>query len=375
MKTKTRIASILYVLFAIVYVVMHILPVQGILANFFIAASGLCAFCYCMYQNRKEKNNKLFIAFCAMLTMLMVFSMLYNSNADILDVLWIWAYGGMAALMYEFEIPEKIYWLCALAFMFLILVYIISGGSPQDFLYMGSENNISAYLIFFLLAAYLSRMKKRKSINFIPPFLCMAICLWSGSRAGALSAAVLIACVFCYNFFAIKKGRALTLLKIFALLCVVMWATSNFFGEYLTLFIQKLNHYGATSIRTKIWVEYINAAFDNAGNFIFGVNATSPAYELLSFYGGNPHNAFLTMHAKFGIVGLLLLLALVCKVIAKAIGEKNHIMIIVLVVACTRMLFDWIAFPGIYDILFWYMLLYVMDPNTKYSKIECKIGS
>ena len=66
------------------------------------------------------------------------------------------------------------------------------------------------------------------------------------------------------------------------------------------------------------------------------------------------------LHAKFGLLALGLLIVLIFLVVHKAIKEKNYIMIIILLAASARMFFDWIAFPGLYDVLFWYMYLYIL---------------
>ena len=84
-------------------------------------------------------------------------------------------------------------------------------------------------------------------------------------------------------------------------------------------------------------------------------------YRWLSFYSGNTHNSFLMLHAKFGIVAFLMVIILLFAVLHKSIREKNYIMIVTVMVAIARIFFDWISFPGLYDILFWYMFLYTLD--------------
>ena len=92
-----------------------------------------------------------------------------------------------------------------------------------------------------------------------------------------------------------------------------------------------------------------------------GANTSNGTYQWLSFYNGNTHNSFLMLHAKFGLLALGLLIVLIFLVVHKAIKEKNYIMIIILLAASARMFFDWIAFPGLYDVLFWYMYLYILS--------------
>lgn len=91
----------------------------------------------------------------------------------------------IAILSYEFAISEKVYWCVAYFIIVLICVYIVKGGAANDLLAMGSQNNISAYVIFFVIMGYLSVMREKKVIKYYAGFLTLAICLWTGSRAGS----------------------------------------------------------------------------------------------------------------------------------------------------------------------------------------------
>ena len=145
------------------------------------------------------------------------------------------------------------------------------------------------------------------------------------------------------------------------LICFAVWAVNHFLGKYLLGLTAKLHRYGSGSIRTEIWREYKQGIEENIGNFFLGANTSNGTYQWLSFYNGNTHNSFLMLHAKFGLLALGLLIVLIFLVVHKAIKEKNYIMIIILLAASARMFFDWIAFPGLYDVLFWYMYLYILS--------------
>ena len=365
MKARTTTASILYVLFAVVFMGVHMITMPTILANFAIAAVGLCALAYCIICNGLGRSNSYLILFGISFTLFMVLSILYNGNADFLDILWIWAYMGAAALLYEFSIPRKVYWWVAYGIIICLFVHIASGGTPKGFLTFGSENNISVYLIFFVLVAYLSQMKEEAALQYLPAFLTVAICLWSGSRGGTLSAAVMVGGVFLYNFLSVKKGKLSSVLKMGALLALGVSLLDRFGGNFIKAFARKVERYGGESVRTEIWMEYIRGACGSVGNFLFGVNTTDGFYVLLHSVGGNIHNAFLTLHAKFGLFACVFLVILIFAVLSKSAKEKNGVIVVALATASVRMLFDWIAFPGLYDVLFWYMLLYVLDRRVR----------
>ncbi|MGQ7518256.1 O-antigen ligase family protein [Streptococcus suis] len=363
MKVRLRInnAAMIYTLFAIAFMGGHILKIQSLVANFGIALVGLCAFSYSVLKKGIRGINAYLILIGALYSVFMILSLFYNGNADYLDLLWIWAYMGIAILTYEFEISKRTYWNVAYFIIALICIYIVRGGAADNLLSMGSQNNISTYVIFFVIMGYLSIMKEKRAIKYYSSFLTLAICLWTGSRAGIISASLLLVGTFLYNFLAIKGQKIKSLAKWCVLICFAVWAVTHFLGKYLLGLIAKLDRYGTSSIRTEIWREYIQGIEENIGNFFLGANTSNGTYRWLSFYNGNTHNSFLMLHAKFGLLALGLLIFLIFLVVHKAIKEKNYIMIIILLAASARMFYDWIAFPGLYDVLFWYMYLYILS--------------
>ena len=363
MKIRLKInnAAIIYTLFAIVFMSGHILKIQSLVANFVIALVGFYALLYSVLKKGIRGINAYLILIGVLYSVFMILSLLYNGNADYMDLLWIWAYMGIAILTYEFEISKRTYWNIAYFIIVLICIYVVRGGAADNLLSMGSQNNISAYVIFFVIMGYLSLMKEKRTIKYYAIFLTLAICLWTGSRAGIISASLLLVGTFLYNFLAIKGQKIQSLVKWCGLICFAVWAVNHFFGKYLLGLTAKLDRYGSGSIRTEIWREYIQGIEANIGNFFLGANTSDGTYQWLSFYNGNTHNSFLMLHAKFGLLALGLLIVLIFFVVHKAIKEKNYIMIIILLAASARMFFDWIAFPGLYDVLFWYMYLYILS--------------
>ena len=361
MKVRLKInnAAMIYTLFAIAFMGGHILKIQSLIANFVIALVGLCALLYSVLKKGIKGINAYLILVGVLYSVFMILSLFYNGNADYMDLLWIWAYMGIAILTYEFEISKRTYWNIAYFIIALICIYVVRGGAADNLLSMGSQNNISAYVIFFVIMGYLSIMKEKRAIKYYAGFLTLAICLWTGSRAGIISASLLLVGTFLYNFLTIKGQKIQSLVKWCVLICFAVWAVNHFLGKYLLGLMAKLDKYGSGSIRTEIWREYIQGIEGNIGNFFLGANTSNGTYQWLSFYNGNTHNSFLMLHAKFGLLAIGLLIALIFLVVRKAIKEKNYIMIIILLAASARIFFDWIAFPGLYDVLFWYMYLYL----------------
>ena len=358
---KSARPALMYILFSAIFMGVHIVNISPLIANMTIAMIGLTSLLYSFKNNGIRGMNSYLLLLGFFYSVLMVLSILYNGNSDYMDILWIWAYMGIATLTYEFYIPSKVFWGVSYIINILLVIYIISGGDVHNVISWGSQNNISAYIIFFVSMAYLSVMKKKHEISYIPSFLVIAISAWSSSRAGILSALFLIFATFLYNFLCVKGKKIKLLFKWIILIIISIWLVNNFFEQYLVDLSNKISRYGDQSIRTTIWIEYLCGMKNSIGNFLFGVKTTKSAYYWLSYYDGNTHNSFLMLHAKFGICAIILLLILFTKVIKKVIKEKNYIIIIVIITISIRMFFDWIGFTGIYDIIFWYLVLYSLE--------------
>ncbi|MCX0414253.1 O-antigen ligase family protein [Clostridium perfringens] len=373
MKIQLKIGkpAFIYILFSIIFMGVHIINISPLFANSMIAILGLSSLLY-TFKNRGIKGINSYLVFLGIIySMLMILSTLYNGNADYTNILWVWTYMGIATLTYEFYISSKVFWGVSYIINILLLIYIILGGNVHNVISRGSQNNISAYIIFFLAMAYLSVMKKRCSINYLPSFLVMGISAWSSSRAGILAGMFIIIATFIYNFLFIKGKKIKLLLRWIVLIIVSIWLVNNFFGQYLVDLTNKISRYGDQSVRTTIWIEYLCGMKNSIGNFLFGVKTTNSSYYWLSYYTGNTHNSFLMLHAKFGIAAIILLSILFIKVIKKGIKERNYIVIIVLFTISIRMFFDWIGFPGLYDIIFWYLVLYSFE--VRFSKNKCRL--
>lgn len=361
MNKKVRIATLIYAAFAVVLIGVHLIELQSLIANLLIALVGLVALAFCIVNKKIKGSASYSIVFGVLFSLLMAISMLYNGNANIYDLIWIWSFFGIALLSYSFEIPTRAYYVVHLSVVAVIIIYILIGGVAKNFFKDISENNISAYLIFFVCMGYLSQMRRKTKLNFLPSLSTLAISLWSGSRAGVLATVMLVLFTFFYNLTVIKKRRLEYFLKAIFILLILIAVTMLFLGDFVSAFLDKISRYGSESTRTEIWSEYFCAMFESCGNFLFGVDTLNPSYPLLNHYSGNTHNAFLMLHSLFGMTAVVAVFALIVCVIYKAVKNGNPIMLIVLCTCVARMMFDWIGFTGLYDVLFWYMALYVFD--------------
>lgn len=348
-------------IFSIAYVVLHLVEISPVIVNLLIAVTGL--FCLLVLF---IKNICLFPGFIVLGTtasLLMLLCMLYNGNSNAANLLWIWTYLGVAASLFYCKIRSA-FFECFFWFILLLFVYkMLSGVAVSDAIALGSENNVSAQLVFFLGLFLIAKNKYGKllSIPYIPIIVSIAVTAWSGSRAGVVSLVTILLFAVLYNIFFAKTSNLRNVVSILIALGISCVIISSFAGDYFTTLLMKMERYGNTSIRSVIWSEYVGGTFDSFLNLLFGTNTNNTAYTYMSFYGGNPHNSFLMLHARFGIVGFLGIIYVVVKSMILLILDKELILFGVMIMVLVRMFYDWVAFPGIYDVFFWYLILYLFD--------------
>ena len=291
----------------------------------------------------------------------MWFSMLYNENTRPVNLLWIWSYLGAALLLFEFGtsklFSEIVFYIgCA----YFVLRSFNTDLSYANVLGHGSANNLSIICIFLAALLLISLRGKQKSIPYIPTLLILFLSLWTGNRSGLLAATAF----FVYSFLINRKWSktetekwktyaVLLLVSLFVVVFVIRYV--GFFDEALTY---KLERQGMESARSILWKEYLGGMFDSIGNFFLGVPGNTPAYPNLMRYEGNPHNSFFVLHAKYGLLGFIFVVVMLAKAYKRMKRNRDYFLLGVALLVFLRAFFDWSAFPGLYDVLFWYFFFY-----------------
>ncbi|WP_279123313.1 hypothetical protein [Holdemania filiformis] len=364
-KSIFQIPNILMVLFAFIYVITDLVQMPTLIGNMLVALVGLCSFFYVFVKRRKTWVVERVTLYAILLTFCMIISILYNNNANITNILWIWGYLGIALVLWICRLSSTalfgIYYSVALIF----LIYALQGRNPQEVLSSGSGNNISTIVMYFMLVAYLNKYKKQCPLPYTPALVFIIISLWGNGRAGLLTSLLFFLLIFLYNFIYMKKGKPKTLIILFIILMFGGYFINHFFSAAILQYQYKMERYGMDSVRTEIWKEYLQGTLSNIGNFFFGVSTKDTVYPKLSYYGGNTHNAFLMLHSKFGIIGLMIFMINTVLAGVKSLKTKDYVFFNTISVVVFRSFFDWTAFPGIFDIFFWIMIIYVGDKKTR----------
>ena len=105
-KKTSRIATFLLCFFSLTYVYIQVAnSLSDELGNLFIAALGIVGFIYCFFVLSAE--IRAFLVVCGVtLSLLLVLSIAVTGNANYSNVLWVWGYLGMGAILYFFKHKE-----------------------------------------------------------------------------------------------------------------------------------------------------------------------------------------------------------------------------------------------------------------------------
>lgn len=324
-------------------------------ANLLKVIPGLLCFVYSYWVcKRNVFRNGLFIT--GIMSLSLVISFLYNHNAGMVHVLWVFSYMGVALVLYNNVINEYLIRLLLYAMSLVFVCMMLFGFSAISVLGVGL-NAVSAFFVILLFIYLLARNKcKMKWPLYWPSLLLFVVSAWTSTRSGILCAFLfLVGSLVLY----VKDGGSV---KIFIVPVLVVVATLMFYryGEISEMLLRKIDNGFLHSSRTEIWKEYISAVFDSIGNFILGPSIENERYALMHHYRGNVHNSFLMLHSKFGIVGFIFMLMLLLKATLQT-WLFNKYLLLLLFLALLRSMFDWVSFPGMFDVVYFFYALYGLD--------------
>lgn len=391
---KVTVPNMLMLAFAVCVLLSNLIPVPGIVGSAMISLCGCVCYLYVFIKKRKDAKIWKITGFAAFLSLCMFASSLYNHNAGLKEILWIWCYMGAALLLASFKIDDR--WM---QMVFYLLsgyfgICIVMQRSVHYVLYSTSRNGISIQMLFVMLLIYLCRGTKKRVI-YLPAALNVIISVWALGRAGVLAAVFFLIGIVVYGL--VKDGWKETwkrLLGIAVIMGISMLLLVKVFPTNETLrpqdnktgqteivdgktdqiadsqtgqkteesnqkteatFVSRFTASGLRSVRLSIWAEYLSGTATSIPNLLLGADCSTG--ELLSYYR-QTHNSYLELHAKFGLVGFVTVMAMLFVVFIRLCRDREGFLLLVLATCGFRALLDWTAFPGSLDMFFWFLCFY-----------------
>jgi len=240
-----------------------------------------------------------------------------------------------------FELP----FLVLLVFTFYLVVFEGYGAFEFNTLLAGSSRNVySSILIAGAFGYYLSRVFRGRPIPVWPFFLLLVLSVPVYSRSGILISGALLFMVL------VRKGAS-TFIP-FLMVSLVLIGIS---GEYLTeVFLNYTNFdRGLESERYRIWSGYFDSL--NLNGFFTGTSLES--VSIIGEFGGNPHNAFIRLHALWG-VGMFSFLLMLAFSFFRMIKDERYDFAFLLSLVMVRAFFDIVFFFNLVDFFVFPLVFY-----------------
>lgn len=327
-----------------------------------VAISGIIIFCNLVIKKHLHYLKMIVLLF--LMSVFMLISYIFNGNASISNFLWCPCYMGIAWLIYNNKISYRVFdflfYMISGVFVFCMLLGIDS----RNIISYASRNYISVIMLFFLSLSVITRFKQGQSIGYIPILLNMLICFYGQGRAGVFCSIILFVVFFiiesCKNF-SLLKITVLVLFLLIGICCMEIHQIS-----FISSFIDRVQTSGLQTTRMDILVEYSTAISNNILYFIFGA-----PYDIgywLDLYR-NPHNSILCLHMKYGIGGIFLVFGGLSLCFYRYL-RKDAVISLFFCIVFLRSLFDWVAFNGVFDVLFW---IFCYDGVFGISEYDCKL--
>tara|TARA_X000000950_G_C13870642_1_gene642718 strand:- start:552 stop:1640 length:1089 start_codon:yes stop_codon:yes gene_type:complete len=217
---------------------------------------------------------------------------------------------GIAYVFSLWNFSRKIVSLSLVLFLIYFFFNILFLGYDPNEIFSGSRNRIS--IIFLSLSIFLILLdKKNKNNLYFVTFTFIASILAVGSSGIITSFILFVSCfIYYFNKFSLKSRIIVVLI----ILPFIYFKISEFISILDLETLSKLNFERIISsdIRYDIWSEYINQYFKGKTLF-FG---TSYDFFFTANYLGNyqifenVHSSYFMLHAKTGILSVILLVAI-----------------------------------------------------------------
>ena len=324
---------------------------------------GLLSFLY-TYRRKRLKGN--YIIYFVIYTLMGLFSFIYNGNLDFQELAWPVFFAGIAVLLLAFHIDER-FAVIPVYFFTLVMIYMfLRYGAIYDLNLSESRNYSSAYLLSFYSIYLIVREKNRKDKIKIIPLVAVTACAFlSAGRGGMISFLILEALLVLYYILKNKKFSKLRYVSIrqisfiFCLLVVIVVLIKT--GILTRILVMMKNMLGlyiqkgfSSSSRNVIWGEYIQKIISTPVSILSGPSISGTT--LLDTFHWNLHNSYLMLYARYGTIVCLIVLMKMLKSGTYFLRKKKWVILILMVTVFIRCYTDCIAFNGVMDITWYYLL-------------------
>jgi hypothetical protein len=358
---KTNCSTVIPSLFLVIYMFVDFIKffnvVPPLVGNILYVLLGSLAIGYSTIKKGIGRQIPI-LSFIFFYIFFGAIGLLFNGNMDPQELLWPFAFMGLAILLLNFDINYKLVKALYYFSIFFIALRIIVAGGISSLDTASSRNTIGIMvLIYFSLYVIASYVNKKK-ITIFPVLFGLLITIIAIGRSGILTFVLLTMLFIIFEF----KGNKHKIRNPLKWIFVILFGGILFliFYSFLdTYFVETINNFksrGLESVRIGIWSDYFNKTFTSAQFLLLGTPISGTYW--LDMFTDNLHNSFFMLHAKYGLIVFLVIILLIIKSSWYFFKMKNYLYLVVLVAVVFRMQFDYTNFNSQLDIILFYLLFY-----------------
>lgn len=343
-------------------------PFPSIIHNFISLFFGCVALILTQYK-RKEYPIIFHLIIILMISCSIVNAICIGTS-DFGDTLWQPAYFGFACLLLTYKFDYKYGTIPLIFTVIYFAVGVILNIDPSNMVKIGSQNNISSIIIFFIFIDFIVQRNNEDTLSLRRMLLLsiyyVLIGVWTASRATLVCAVVFFVLIL-FMFLYQQKHKWIYFIGLSTVFLIIAIVVFNIKADLFTNLVDRLKYYGLKSERTEIWSEYLDLIFNNVVYLLFGGDVS----KLVSAqrYAGNLHNSLFMLHAHYGLLPFLLIIYSFAFIFIELIRKKQGFLLSLVIVYFLRLQFDWVSFSGVLDIIFYCSLLIAYE-NTNQSDIK-----
>lgn len=346
--------SLLVIIFTLIDLIRlyNILPSS--LVNMLYILIGIISIIYCIYINGfiKQKSILIFLFFY---TLFGLIGVLFNRNIDFQEVLWPLAFLGVAMLILNFKLSNKLTFILFFSVVMLLITSILQLGIDNLSL-TSSRNALSVMVLFYFSLHIINLYNNYSKITLLPVIIGLIASTLAIGRSGILTFLLLL-----FLFLLIESRKGVYKFKnpfknviFLSFLGFIIWYSAGFIEIYFPEALNNFRNRGLESVRNLIWKDYIIKTFENPIYLLFGTPISGTV--LLDRYSENLHNSILMLHAKYGVMIFLSVIGLILNSLFSFISQRNFIYLILLIGIVFRMQFDYTNFNAQLDVIFFYII-------------------
>lgn len=337
---------------------------------------GVASLSYTIYKKNLRRKN--FFIFLFLYTTAFIISHIYNANSDFIEILWPLGFMSIGYMLANFKIDHKI--VSCSFYLYLVFILFIALTYKSVWVF-SSLNGVNINILLLLSLYYITRDyrdEQNQNITLVPTILSIITTIilslnFLGGRSGTAVFLFIFTLLFITRYF---NGKKLNFPQLTFVLVPGIFVVYRVFGGKIKETLRILTRRGIRSIRYQIWHDYFLQTKNDIYNILLGTRISGT--RLLDSFSENLHNAFFMLHAKYGMLLLLIALLMIIITLLKYLFKRDTLYFTLFAAIVLRMFFDYTNFNATLDILLIYFI-FNTHKSTKptshqFNKISSRIS-